>query len=241
MENNETQLNTNIIVEKARKHKFPEHRYTFGKQKETLELEAFSKMLEKVDCIDLGKYAPSLVKSFLAILFWTGLRKTEVHGAKPHRYILLPCKTHSEPIVKTTEAVRGILKEDIKEKGDSLFVKAIARKHGKRDEPLELWLGLPHVNLIKQQWLNTKPGERVFPLDEWDSWNIMKQIDKRKYLHFFRLNRITELCNDPEMSIVEICSWTGLTVSTIESYMARSKRFIHSTAEKMRKRYGTVS
>jgi len=46
-------------------------------------------------------------------------------------------------------------------------------------------------------------------------------------------------CGDPEMSIKEIASWTGLTIPTIEHYMERSGRFIHSTAEKMRRRYAT--
>lgn len=223
------------------KHNFPKHRYKHGKQTKGIELSTFSKMLEKVDRIDTGEYSKLLVKALLTILYWTGLRKTEVIGAKPHKYVLKPCNRHSEAIEKYTEAILGILKEDIELRGgDRLLIHALARKHGKREAPLELYLDFPYVNLILEQWKQTQPKQRIFPISEWDSWSIMKKIDSRKYLHFFRFNRISELCGDPEMSIKEIASWTGLTISTIESYMERSGRFIHSTAEKMRRRYATV-
>ena len=70
------------------KHNFPKHRYKHGKQKKAIGLPIFKRMLQKVDKIKLGRYDPLTVKSFLTILFWTGLRKTEVHGSKAHRYVL---------------------------------------------------------------------------------------------------------------------------------------------------------
>ena len=235
MENNVNQLNWNLIEKKKRN--FPKHRYKYGKIVKGIDLAAFSKMLDKVDAVDTGKYSKLLVKSLLVLLYWTGLRKTEVIGSKTHKYVLPPCKRHAEPIIKTTEIIPGILKEDIELKGDALAIHAAARKHGKREAPLMLFLDLPYVNLIVEQWQQTQPKQRVWPITEWDAWQIIKRIDARKYLHFFRFNRISELCGDPEMSIREIASWTGLTIPTIESYMERSGRYIQSTAEKMRKRY----
>jgi len=222
------------------KRSFPKHRYKHGKLKKAMKIQAFKCMLDKVDRIDLGKYDPLTIKSFLAILYWTGLRKTEVHGAKPHRYVCPPCKSHSEPIVKYTEAILGILKEDIETKGDMLIVEAVARKHGKREAPLELWLGFPFMELIVEQWKRAPEGKRVWPISEWDSWNIMKRIDKRKYLHWLRFNRITELCANPKLSIADICSWTGLTAQTIEAYMERSGRFIKRTAQAMKEQFETI-
>lgn len=219
------------------KHEFPEHRYKYGKQTKATDLGTFKRMLDKVDRIDLGKHDPLIVKSLLAILYWTGLRKTEVHGAKPHRYVCPPCKRHSEPIIRYTKPIPGILKEDIWTKEDALYVNAIARKHGKREAPLELWLGFPFMDLIVEQWKQTKSGQRVWPISEWDSWNLMKQIDKEKYLHFFRFNRITELCANPKLSVADICSWTGLTPQTIDAYMERSGRFIKRTAQAMKEQY----
>ncbi|MEM3459579.1 MAG: hypothetical protein QXN36_01630 [Candidatus Bathyarchaeia archaeon] len=219
---------------------FPKHRYKFGKQKRAITIQNFKEMLDRVDRIDLGKYDTLTVKSFLALLYWTGLRKTEVHGAKPHRYILPSCKKHSETIIKETEAVPGILKEDIEVKGDVLYIEAVARKHGKREAPLELWIKLPFVDLIVEQWKRTEPKQRVWPLSEWDSWQIMKRIDKKKYLHYFRFNRITELCSNPKLSVADICSWTGLTPATVNEYMERSGRFIKRTMEAMKEQYATA-
>jgi len=219
------------------KRDFPKHRYQYGKLKKGMDIESFKRMLEKVDKIDLGKYDPLTVKSFLAVLWWTGLRKTEVHGAKRHRYVCPSCKRHSDPIVKYTEAIPGILKEDIEIEGDFMVIEAVARKHGKREAPLELWLGFPFVDLIVEQWKRTQPKQRVWPISEWNSWNLMKKIDKRKYLHYFRFVRITELCANPKLSVSDICSWTGLTPQTINAYMERSGSFIKRTAQAMREQY----
>jgi hypothetical protein len=235
MENNVNQLNQNLIEKKRRN--FPKHRYKYGKIVKGIDFAVFSKLLGKVDTIDTGKYSKLLAKSLLTILYWTGLRKTEVIGSKAHKYVLKPCKRHAELITKTTEAIPGILKEDIEVKGDTLIIHAVARKHGKREAPLELFLDLPYVNLIVEQWKQTLPKQRVWPISEWDAWQIMKRVDAKKYLHFFRFNRISEFCGDPEMSIKEIASWTGLTIPTIESYMERSGRYIRTAAEKMRRRY----
>jgi len=221
------------------KHDFPRHRYRHGKQKKGIDLADFSRMLEKVDEIELRKYDALTVKSFLAVLYWTGLRKTEVHGARSHKYVLPPTKGpgHKQPLIRYTDPIPGILKEDIMQKGDMLFITAVARKKGKREAPLELWTDFPYVNLIVEQRQRTPKGQRVWPITEWDSWNLMKQIDAKKYPHFFRFNRITELCANPKMSVADVCSWTGLTPQTINEYMERSGRFIHETAKKMRERY----
>lgn len=221
------------------KHNFPKHRYKHGKQKKGIDLADFSRMLEKVDEIELRKYDALTLKSFLAVLYWTGLRKTEVHGARSHRYVLPPTKgpRHKEPLIRHTDPIPGILKEDITLQGDTLFIVAVARKKGKREAPLELWTNFPYVNLIVEQWQRTPNGEKVWPITEWDSWNLMKRIDAKKYPHFFRFNRITELCANPKMSVADVCSWTGLTPQTINEYMERSGRFIHETAKKMRQHY----
>ena len=225
------------------KHAFPKHRYSHGKQVKGINLDTFKRMVDKVDKIDLGSYTPLLFKSLLALLFWCGIRKTEAHGSRAHRYVLKPCKRHLEPIIKVSEPMLGITREDITEDNEWLYVHAVTRKHGSREKetPLPLWKALPFVNLIREQWLKTEPKQRVFPISEWDSWNIMKQIDAKKYLHFFRFNRITELCSNPKMSIANICSWVGLSPQTINSYMERSGRFTRETAEKMREQYAYAS
>ena len=224
-------------------HNFPKHRYKHGKQKKGIDLADFSRMLQKAEELLHPKYDSLTVKSFLVVLYWTGLRKTEVHGARRHKYVLPPTKGpgHKDPLTRYTDPVPGILKEDITLTGDTVFIRAIARKKGKREAPLELWTGFPYVSLIVEQWQRTPKTQRVWPITEWDSWNLMKQIDGKKYPHFFRFNRITELCADPKMSVADVCSWTGLTPQTINEYMERSGRFIHETARKMKAHYETTS
>jgi len=238
----------------TKKHNFPKHRYKHGKQKKAIGLPIFKRMLHKVDKVDLGVYDPLTVKSFLSILFWTGLRKTEVCGANPHRYVLPPTKGpgHKEPIIKFTEEIPGILKEDLTIRGDTLVIECVARKGGRRTAPLELWLQLPYVNLIVEQWkrppleepwmvTEIRQASRVWPISEWDAWHLIKLIDQKKYPHFLRFNRITELCANPKLSVADICSWTGLSPITINSYMERSGRFIKRTAQVMREQYREVS
>ena len=223
------------------KRDFPKNRYKHGKQDKAINLKVFAAMLNKAkQLIEEGKirkYDLLTVQSFLAILYWSGLRKTEVTGATPHRYVLPTCKSHSEEIVKHTEAIPGILKEDIELRGDTLFIHAVARKRGSRKGDLEIWIEFPFADLILKQWKNIKPAKRVWPISEWDSWNIVKQIELKKYPHFFRFNRITEMCANPEMSVADICNWTGLTPQTVNKYMERSGRFIHSAAEKMKRQF----
>lgn len=217
------------------------HRYRYGKQKKAISLDIFKRIMEKATKLETWKHDSLMIQSFLAVLYWTGLRKTEVHGARPHRYILPSCKRREEEIEKFTEPIRGILKEDIWIQGDTLYIMAEPRKHGEREAPLELWLEFPYVDLIVKQWQRTELGQRVWRISEWDSWDLMKKLDAKKYPHFFRFNRITEMCANPEMSVAEICSWTGLTPQTINEYMERSGRFIRSTAQKMRKQYAQVN
>ena len=217
-------------------------RYKHGKQKRGINLDAFNRMLEKVDrkgkaSINSYGYSELFVKSLLALFFWTGLRKTEAIGSKSHRYVCAQCERRPTAIIKQTLAMPGIRSEDISIDGQWLCVKAEARKHGSREGALRLHLSFPYVSLIVEQWKQTKPGERVWPIPEITAWRIMKQLDAKKYIHFFRFNRITELCSNPKISIAEICSWTGLSVQTIESYMERSERFIKTAAEKMKEQY----
>jgi len=228
------------------KHNFPEHRYKHGKQNKAIDLAQFSEMLENAKTIELPErmrmdYDTLTIQSFLAVLYWTGLRKSEVIGAKKHRYILKPCEAHKEPLVRYTQSVDGILREDIEIKDDHLEITAPPRKHGKREAPLKVWVGFPYVDLIIKQWKRTPERRRVWAIREWDACYIMNQIDEKKYVHFFRFNRITKLCLNPEMSVGEICGWSGLSVQTIEAYLERSGRTISSTAEKMRRHYEQTS
>lgn len=213
-------------------------KYQFGKQRHGIDLEKFKALLAKVEKIPNSYgYDTLFIKSLLALFFWLGIRKTEAIGSHAHRYILKPCQRRATEEVKWTRAIPGILGKNMKIEGEWLLIEAEARKHGSREGALRIPLDFPYVDLIVQQWKRSQPQERVWAIPEVTAWRIMKQLDERKYLHFFRFNRITEMCNNSQISIAELCSWTGLTVQTIEDYLERSDRFIKSAAEKMRVQY----
>lgn len=224
---------------------FPLHRYKHGKLKEAIQLPQFTELLDRIDALSttpfhyLKKYDLLTVKSLLSAYYWLGVRKTELIGSKSKRYVCPPCTRRQHPITKTSPAIPGVLKEGIKVEGEWLCITAPPRKKGSRDAPLELPLSFPYVNLIFQQWQKTEPQHRVWPMTEWDIWKIVKECNPHLYLHFFRFNRITELCTNPTISLGEICSWTGLTPLTVNDYMERSGRLIKTAAAKMKLQYTT--
>ncbi|RLI46924.1 hypothetical protein DRO69_02030 [Candidatus Bathyarchaeota archaeon] len=199
------------------------HRYKHGKIEEATDLQTFSQLMNKIKK-SWGSFDVLFIKSLLALFYWTGLRKSEVVGAISHRYWT---KKHGW---KWTQPVKGIMKEDIWIKGRFFYVKAIARKHGKREAPLIIPLDLPYVDLIVEQWRRTPEKEKVWSISEVHVWRLIKDIAPNLYLHFFRFNRITKFCENPKLSIADICSWTGLTPQTIGKYLERSGRFIKRVA-----------
>lgn len=222
---------------------FPPHRYTFGKQKHAIDLPQFSELINKIDALHdrkfsyVEKYDTLTIKSLLSAYYWLGVRKTELIGCKAKRYVCPSCNRHPQPILKTSPAVPGVLKEHIHVDAEWVYIEAEPRKHGSREAPLMIPLTFPYADLIIKQWNKTDKKCRVWPVTEWDIWRIIKECDPKSYVHFFRFSRITELCSDPDQSLADLCSWTGLTPTTINEYLERSGRFIRRAAEKMKKQF----
>ena len=213
---------------------------------ETISLETFADYLQTVndlsvnDVVRIGRifYTTLMLKSYLTITFWTGLRKTEIIGSRDHKYKVLDRDEEGNCIrgqylTKISKAIPGILKEDISQDKEFLYVKALARKRGKRDSPLILPLRLKHVDLIVDQWEHTQPETRVWAITEFHSWVFTKKIDPDLYPHYFRLNRISSLLDNPKVGIREVCAWSGLQPITIDHYLGRSKRIIRQVGEKL--------
>jgi hypothetical protein len=123
------------------------------------------------------------------------------------------------------------------------------KKGGAKVPPIELPLWFPGVDLIAEQWQRAKKkrpsrklierttsGERkswhetkqwLFPRvqKQWALEIVKKLLGKAYYPHFLRLNRITEICSNPEANIEMIKSWTGIkSIRVIEKYMGVSKK-----------------
>ncbi len=185
------------------------HRYAHGKQDEPLDLSAWIGLIEQIPS---GSFHGKRKRSFNALVFWTGLRNSEMR-------ILTP--------------------EDIELERDRIIIKAFRLKKSSklsvkdRTYNVELRLSWYFVEEI-YDWVNRfSPGETLWNVSRKQAWVWVKEIYPEGYPHMMRLNRITAMCSDPRFSLAEIRAWSGLHISTIEAYISKSGRFATTAADKM--------
>lgn len=180
-----------------------EHKYEHGKQKEPISFDEFKAFMEK------GYFSQRSHRSFLAFLYWFGVRKTEA-----------------------LERVR----EDFQVESGVLNVDVLSLKGGEDRPPLEIDVDMPYVNLILEQVALTRPRCRVWNFSDITAWRIVKRATDKLYPHFFRLNRCTRMLDDPTTTIPEIKGWFAWKdVRTISSYVGLSKRHIKKGRERLRR------
>ncbi len=184
------------------------HRYKYGKQTEPIDLRTFRTIM------DNGKFVRShslAHRSFLAFLYWFGVRKSEA-----------------------LERVR----EDFATKDGLLIVNAPPKKGGER-MPLEIPVNYPYVNLIIKQVKKTRrtlknPTCRVWNMSAATGWRVVKRVMPKHYPHFFRLNRATRFLEDPATTLPEMLAWFGWKrAETVDPYIGYSKRHIHKQRERL--------
>lgn len=192
--------------------------YKSGKQIEQLE---FSQVQEKVEASKKKLSQEQL--SYFWLLYYAGCRKSELY----------------ERTVEDCSNTQTVFILDLG-----------ARKKGSsRTLPLEFPLWFPGIDVVCE-WLQKarkrKPTKKLL-----ERWSHQKRITSRikahwlfpnihrttadlivkeilgseYYPHFLRLNRITELCSDPESNLTRIKSFTGIKSTRIieENYMGISK------------------
>lgn len=181
-------------------------KYKHGKQTDTIELEFLHKRMSK------GIFKqPFRDKSFLALLYWTGVRKSEAYER---------------------------VKEDFTVTKTDLVIDFHQRKkNGLEVPPLEIPLDLPYVNLIVERAKKTKQGNLVWRISDDTAWRIVKRaLGEKYYPHFLRLNRITRMFDDPTTTIPEAKSWTGIkTAKALDVYIGYSKRRMEKGKERLRR------
>lgn len=181
--------------------------YKHGKQMEPIDFEIFKEYMEGGD-FKQGDYH----RSFLAFIYWLGIRKWEALARK---------------------------REDFTITEDIVFVNVPPLKKGMPRPPLEMDSDLPYVNLIIEQVLGTPVGSRVWSFGESTAWRIVKRVDERKYPHYFRLNRCTRMLDDPETTIPEVKSWFGWrSAETVSHYIGMSRRHIVKGRTRLRREIG---
>ena len=168
----------------------------------------------EISVIELIKYLEKATfirlshKAYFVLLYWIGARRTE-------------------PL--------NLLKEDLREESDRLFMKIPAFKHGERGGEIELPMDLPGIIFLKNRWIKTRKHRRLFPFATSTSWRIIKRVDPKLSPHWFRHNRITKfrkLLDLKKISKDDIKSWTGIKSDrTIEGYGMKTQEGISKIAK----------
>lgn len=213
------------------------HRYK-KKIEETLSTSEFERLLEQAkeytearrkQMEGQPRFKDVDVVAFLAFLYYTGLRVTEVIGDPPHKYKV------KDGTVKSSETVEGIRKENVRIMDTLLRVEAYeVRKHGRRYGPLWIPLNKVGVSEIIETWKNTKEGHRLFPISRTQAWRFVQEVTGKLYPHYFRMNRATRFAEHPDTSIKDLQDWFGWReLISPSKYMAKGGRKMKKMAERL--------
>ncbi len=185
-------------------------KYKHGKVTAPIDFPTFKEAMEN------GRFAKGKMlshKSFLAFLYWFGVRKAE--------------------------ALERIL-EDFLVKDGLLIVNALPKKGGER-EPLEVPVDYPYVDLILKNVKQTRRSSgnkegRVWTFSPRTAINIVKRVmGDRYYPHFFRLNRATRFLEDPTTTLPEMKAWFGWKAAkTVDPYIGYSRRHIRRQRQRLK-------
>lgn len=204
-------------------------KYKFGKK---VEIVPFSLVKQKV--IDARLRLRD--EAFFWLLYYTGVRKSEAY-----------------------ERVASDFKTD----GVHLIVDFHRRKKGGAEVPplmLPLnWYGIDKIIRSVRIALNFRPKEkavyvykegkrmRIIKKDRWvfpkiqstKAWEIVKEVlGEEYYPHFLRLNRLTEIAQDPTASLTRLKSFSGIKSTTaLNSYLGTAKKEQQKAIEYMSKKY----
>ncbi len=185
-------------------------RYKYGKVTAPIDYQSFEEAMENASFPKGRKLSH---KSFLAFLYWFGVRKAE--------------------------ALERIT-EDFLVKDSLLIVNATPKKGGQR-EPLEIPIDYPYVDLIikKVEQARRSPENeegRIWNFSPRTAINIVKRVmGDRYYPHFFRLNRATRFLEDPTTTLPEMKAWFGWKAAkTVDPYIGYSRRHIRRQRQRLK-------
>jgi len=142
--------------------------------------------------LEQGQYEKPRHKALIILLYHTGLRISEALKLRRESFTITP---------------------------KILYVEVGKRLKGsKSTPPLELPLNLPYVSFLIENVKDSARGMRVFPYDRKTGYLIVKRVFPKEYPHFFRLNLITDMLGTEGMTIMDVRSWTGLSLVSLEKY-----------------------
>jgi len=177
--------------------KIPQYKY--GKQTTPIDFKTFDRLM-KAGLFCAGDYH----RSFLALLYWLGIRVSTALELKRESFTITP---------------------------DILFVKIPRKKRGLDRGPLELAREWPYVDLIMHQLKGTPPESYIWNFCRTTAWLIVKRVSPKKYPHYFRLNRATQML-DQHATIPEMKHHFGWKrTTTIDSYIGYSRQHSRQARE----------
>jgi len=193
-------------------------KYKAGKQIEQL---SFSEIQEKVA---QAKSKLTLeAEAFFWLLYYAGVRKSELYERTVEDCQL----TETHLIIDFHRRKKGSMRVEPLEfpvwfPGLDVICEQLekAKKRRKSRKLIEKTVeGVRSTKRVKARWL--------FPHVHraWALHIVKTVLGSRYYPHFLRLNRITEICSDPEANISRIRSFTGIkTIRVIEGYLGTSRK-----------------
>lgn len=137
-----------------------------------------------------GKFLKPKHQGYIALLHYTGIRKSE--------------------------GLRAV-KEQFQFTNDNISFEVGKRlKHGDHTPPLDIPLDLPYAREIKWSVEKTRKKRRVWNYSKKTAYNIVSRVFK--YPHYHRLSRITWLF-EKGFTISQVKTWTGLTLTALNYYV----------------------
>lgn len=145
---------------------------------------------EFADAMRTGDFVKVKHRGFVALIYYTGIRKAEALRCKPEQFRLAD--------------------------GFILFDVGKRLKKGKETPALNIPLEAPYVKEIEWCIQQTRKNKRIWTFSERTAWNIFDRV--LDYPHHCRLSRITRFFAEG-WSIAEVQNWTGLSLKALDSYL----------------------
>lgn len=142
------------------------------------------------------------VKSFLAILFFTPLRSSEIYERSITDFEI----TETKIIIKLLRKKKG-------------------HKPGDKKEPITIPRAFPLMNevvswLLNGEWRDEKNLQnRPWNITSATARNYVREIIPDGYPHYFRFRYLTSGANDPKTSLAELKAKSRLTLPALEHYI----------------------